>query len=124
MTRELRPQEAGFAEVTQIIRNAMIELLRGKLEYPFHDSKAVGVGIGVDYGYTKMPNGSGYRFHKGIDMNGRKGKPVVATEEGEVIFSGEYSKDYGNTVKIRHEIGLPDGSIQPYFSVYAHNSEL
>ncbi|HHT21555.1 MAG TPA: peptidoglycan DD-metalloendopeptidase family protein [Tissierellia bacterium] len=53
-------------------------------------------------------------FHRGIDIAGPSGSPIVAAASGVVIFSG--SKDsYGNCVIISH----PDG----FETLYAHASE-
>jgi len=53
------------------------------------------------------------RMHRGIDVAGPVGTPIVAAADGEVITSGWNSGGYGNWVRIRH----PDGSI----TLYAHN---
>ncbi|MGL5034955.1 MAG: peptidoglycan DD-metalloendopeptidase family protein [Microcystaceae cyanobacterium] len=56
------------------------------------------------------------RMHKGVDIGGPVGTPVVAAASGEVISAGWSSGGYGNLVKIRHG----DGSI----TYYAHNSRV
>lgn len=56
------------------------------------------------------------RMHKGIDVAGPVGTPIVAAAEGEVISSGWSSGGFGNLVKIRHL----DGTI----TLYAHNSKI
>lgn len=56
------------------------------------------------------------RMHKGIDIAGPIGTPVMAAADGEVIFAGWNSGGYGNLVKVRHN----DGSI----TFYAHNSRI
>lgn len=53
------------------------------------------------------------RMHRGIDVAGPVGTPIVAAADGEVITAGWNSGGYGNWVRIRH----PDGSI----TLYAHN---
>ncbi|MDX2241406.1 MAG: M23 family metallopeptidase [Leptolyngbyaceae cyanobacterium bins.302] len=70
---------------------------------------------------TKGTLTSGYgwrwgRMHKGIDIAGAIGTPIVASADGEVIFSGWNTGGYGYLVEIRHS----DGSI----TRYAHNSKL
>lgn len=52
----------------------------------------------------------------GIDIAVPEGTPVVAARGGEVIYTGNELKGYGNLVLIRHEDG--------YVSAYAHNSRL
>lgn len=56
------------------------------------------------------------RMHRGIDIAGPTGTPIVAAASGEIISSGWNSGGYGNLVDIRH----PDGSM----TRYAHNSKL
>jgi murein DD-endopeptidase MepM/ murein hydrolase activator NlpD len=56
---------------------------------------------------------SGHR-HTGIDIGAPKGSPIKAVLAGVVIFSGVL-KDYGRTIKIKHENGL--------VTLYAHNEE-
>lgn len=56
------------------------------------------------------------RMHKGIDVAGPVGTPIVAAAEGEVISAGWNSGGFGNLVKIRHF----DGTV----TFYAHNSKI
>ncbi|MGD2179863.1 peptidoglycan DD-metalloendopeptidase family protein [Lusitaniella coriacea] len=56
------------------------------------------------------------RMHKGIDIAGPTGTPIVAAAPGEVVTAGWNSGGYGNLVDIKH----PDGSI----TRYAHNSRI
>lgn len=56
------------------------------------------------------PRGLG--FHDGIDIAAPAGTPIVAIEDGEVIYSNEL-RGYGNMVIVRHPGGI--------VSVYAHN---
>lgn len=56
------------------------------------------------------------RMHRGIDVAGPVGTPIVAAAGGVVVRSGWNSGGYGNLVDIRH----PDGSL----TRYAHNSRL
>jgi murein DD-endopeptidase MepM/ murein hydrolase activator NlpD len=66
-----------------------------------------------------LTSGFGWRWgrpHRGIDIAGPVGTPIVAAAAGEVISSGWNSGGYGNLVKLRH----PDGST----TLYAHNSRL
>ncbi|MGG6237207.1 peptidoglycan DD-metalloendopeptidase family protein [Nodosilinea sp. AN01ver1] len=56
------------------------------------------------------------RMHRGIDIAGPVGTPVVAAASGVVVRSGWNSGGYGNLVDIRHA----DGSM----TRYAHNSRL
>ncbi|PSR17503.1 hypothetical protein C8255_12265 [filamentous cyanobacterium CCP3] len=56
------------------------------------------------------------RMHRGIDIAGPVGTPIVAAAAGVVVRSGWNSGGYGNLVDIRHA----DGSM----TRYAHNSRL
>jgi murein DD-endopeptidase MepM/ murein hydrolase activator NlpD len=56
------------------------------------------------------------RMHRGIDVAGPVGTPIVAAASGVVVRSGWNSGGYGNLVDIRHA----DGSL----TRYAHNSRL
>ncbi|MBN2343882.1 MAG: M23 family metallopeptidase [Deltaproteobacteria bacterium] len=52
--------------------------------------------------------------HDGIDIEAPEGTPVVAANDGEVLYSGDAIKGYGNLVLIRHEDNI--------ITVYAHNA--
>jgi len=56
-----------------------------------------------------------YRPHLGVDFGARRGTPLLAVNDGKVIFSGRKG-GYGNVVKIRHRGG--------YVSLYAHQSRI
>ena len=75
-------------------------------------------------GYTWPAKGvltSGYgrrwgRMHRGIDIAGPIGTPIVAAAPGEVISAGWHAGGFGKLVKIRHA----DGSV----TYYAHNNRI
>lgn len=54
-------------------------------------------------------------YHTGLDLCGNSGDPIVAADNGIVVFS-DWSGGYGNVVKIDHGNG--------YVTYYAHCSEL
>lgn len=56
------------------------------------------------------------RMHRGIDIAGPVGTPIVAAADGEVITAGWNSGGFGNLVRIKHF----DGSV----TLYAHNSRI
>ncbi len=56
------------------------------------------------------------RMHKGIDIAGPIGTPIMAAATGIVSFAGWNSGGYGNLVEIEH----PDGSL----TRYAHNHRI
>jgi murein DD-endopeptidase MepM/ murein hydrolase activator NlpD len=62
-----------------------------------------------------LSSGYGVRngvMHDGIDISAPTGTPVVAADDGAVIYSGAL-KGYGNIVIVRHD--------NRYVTVYAHN---
>ncbi len=66
-----------------------------------------------------LTSGYGWRWgrmHRGVDVAGPVGTPIVAAGTGVVEQAGWNSGGYGNLVEIRH----PDGSL----TRYAHNSRL
>lgn len=66
-----------------------------------------------------LTSGYGWRWgrmHRGIDIAGPVGTPIMAAASGVVVRSGWNSGGYGNLVDIRHA----DGSL----TRYAHNSRL
>jgi murein DD-endopeptidase MepM/ murein hydrolase activator NlpD len=56
------------------------------------------------------------RQHEGIDLQAPIGTPVVAADGGEVVYSGNTVRGYGNMIVLKHADGL--------MTVYAHNSVL
>lgn len=53
---------------------------------------------------------------KGIDIAGNKGDPILAANDGKVIYSGAQLRGYGRLIIIKHE--------KNYLSVYAHNDKV
>ena len=53
-------------------------------------------------------------WHRGIDIKGERGEPIVAAAPGVVVVSGVEPR-YGRVVKIEHEHG--------FTTVYAHNDD-
>lgn len=56
-----------------------------------------------------------YRPHHGTDFGARRGTPLLAVNDGRVVFAG-WMGGYGRVVKIRHAGG--------YESLYAHQSRI
>ncbi len=65
---------------------------------------------------------SGYEYspeinHWGIDIGGKTGNPIYATDSGVVVYAGWNSLGYGNVIAIDHGQNADGQSVQ---SVYAH----
>jgi len=71
--------------------------------------------ISSNYGSRIDPFINEKTFHGGVDIAAQEGKPVRASNEGIVTYSGE-ALGYGNTVVIKHELG--------YYSLYGHLKEI
>lgn len=54
--------------------------------------------------------------HKGIDIAGNTGDPVVAAKSGTVVYAGNGVRGYGNLLIVKHDA--------QFLSAYAHNSKL
>ena len=50
---------------------------------------------------------------KGVDIYGTQGQPIVAINDGKVVYSGNGLKGYGNLIIVKHS--------DSYLSAYAHN---
>lgn len=54
--------------------------------------------------------------NKGIDIVGHYGEPILATQSGEVVYSGAGIRGYGNLIIIKHN--------DNYLSAYAYNKDI
>jgi lipoprotein NlpD len=54
--------------------------------------------------------------NKGIDIAGKEGDPVLAANDGQVVYSGNSLRGYGNLVIVKHN--------DDYISAYAHNKQI
>lgn len=59
---------------------------------------------------------AGSSTHKGIDIQGKFGEPVLAANNGTVVYAGSGLVGYGQLIIVRHDAR--------YLSAYAHNSKL
>ncbi len=74
------------------------------------------VGLISDgYGRRMDPITGRPAFHRGIDLSGRRGTPIVAPADGVVVFAAR-SGGMGRMVKISHGFG--------YTTVYAHLNKI
>ncbi|MCB1324262.1 MAG: M23 family metallopeptidase [Spirochaetales bacterium] len=72
--------------------------------------------INSGYGYRRDPFGGRGQFHRGADIKGRSGDPVIAAADGTVRSVRRASSGYGNVVRVFHNSG--------YETLYAHLSEI
>ncbi len=80
------------------------------------------------YGST---NGGTLQTHHGIDISNPTGTPVIAVQDGTVIYAGDDMTSlfgpipnfYGNVIVIQHNFFTTDTS-EPVFSLYGHLSEV
>jgi len=56
------------------------------------------------------------KVHYGLDIAADMGKPIYAAAPGEVIYSGDGLRGYGNVLFVRHD--------EATVSIYAHNKSL
>lgn len=71
--------------------------------------------ISSSFGSRNHPRSGDHQFHSGVDIAAEPGKPVKATADGIVSFSG-WSGGSGNLVALEHGFG--------YSTYYAHNKLL
>jgi murein DD-endopeptidase MepM/ murein hydrolase activator NlpD len=71
--------------------------------------------ITSQFGRRNHPKSGEYQFHSGVDIAAEPGRPVKATADGIVSFSG-WSGGSGNLVALEHGFG--------YSTYYAHNKML
>ena len=69
--------------------------------------------VGANGGYLSSRFGRRwFTFHEGLDIAGNEGLPVYAAHSGQVVYSGDGLRGYGNLVVVRGD-GL--------LTVYGHN---
>ena len=71
--------------------------------------------ITSSFGYRTDPYTGARALHKGLDIAGRMGTPILAPADGEVIYATQ-KRSLGNAVKMRHGYGIE--------TVYGHLSEI
>ena len=89
----------------------------------FRPPVAGSVKVGSDFGERRPPrtsNGTGSRYHRGLDIKASQGTPLYATADGVVIEAGK-NGGYGNVVKIQHAFSSTDKTAT---TVYAHLSKI
>jgi murein DD-endopeptidase MepM/ murein hydrolase activator NlpD len=71
--------------------------------------------ITSSFGYRTDPYTGGRALHKGIDIAGRMGTPILAPADGQVVYAAQ-KRSLGLAVKLRHGYGIE--------TVYGHMSEM
>lgn len=89
----------------------MIDYVGGDLIWPSNEYKR----ITSPFGDRIHPVSGSKKFHSGIDIAIPYGKPILAAQMGEVVFSGKMG-GYGFVIVIDHGGGI--------HTLYAHNSKL
>lgn len=86
------------------------------------DNEVVAVKNGGENGVDWLPPTVGKLLRpysvesKGVDLSGKLGQPVVASESGKVVYAGSGLRGYGKMVIIKHN--------NAYLSAYAHNDKV
>lgn len=58
--------------------------------------------VSSKFGMRRHPTKRRASFHSGIDINIKRGTPVMAAAPGKVVFVGVRSRAYGKTVEVQH----------------------
>jgi murein DD-endopeptidase MepM/ murein hydrolase activator NlpD len=82
-----------------------VEIAEGSLRWPVANAQV-----------TSPFGQRGHEFHEGIDLRAPVGTPVLAAQDGTVIYAGSKIRGYGRLVVIRH--------FKQVSTIYAHNSRL
>lgn len=102
--REVKPETAEPAAAqTPAIKEQSIGL-----KFPVQGKVSSNFGLRAD------PFTGDMKFHHGVDIAAREGRPIYPASAGKVIFSGEKG-GYGKVVEILHDNGL--------ITRYGHNSK-
>lgn len=59
---------------------------------------------------------TGVQPNKGIDISGSEGDPVFAAADGQVVYTGNSLRGYGNLIIVKHA--------HDFLSAYGHNSKI
>jgi murein DD-endopeptidase MepM/ murein hydrolase activator NlpD len=78
--------------------------LTGKWQWPLKN-----IEVSSHYGNR------GHKFHQGMDLRAPMRTPVLAANDGVVVYVGSKIRGYGRMVVIKHE--------DNFYSVYAHHSK-
>ncbi len=105
LSEDINLEEVNQQEILQAMRVMESKLSTKPSIWPLHGR------INSSFGYRRAPFGGRRSFHKGIDIKGRVGAPIVASAMGTVTQAG-FSGAYGIVVTIDHGGG--------FITKYAH----
>ena len=114
-----KPIKAQPTQELTLEKPQHIDIIKPNTEVVKNDYKAKAVQQGYKFGWpTKGNIISTFKegVNKGIDIQGVKGQPILASERGQVVYVGNGLRGYGNLIIIKHG---PD-----YLTAYAHNDEI
>ena len=114
-----KPIKAQPTQELTLEKPQHIDIMKPNTEVVKNDYKAKAVQQGYKFGWpTKGNIISTFKegVNKGIDIQGVKGQPILASERGQVVYVGNGLRGYGNLIIIKHG---PD-----YLTAYAHNDEI
>ncbi len=97
-------------KIISAIKTSREKLWTGPFGYPV----ASPITITDVYGYSRQTGGSSIA-HKGTDFRAKVGTPIVAINDGRVVYTG-YLRNYGNVIGVDHGTGL--------LSIYMHLSSI
>ncbi|HET6976323.1 MAG TPA: peptidoglycan DD-metalloendopeptidase family protein [Pyrinomonadaceae bacterium] len=109
------------AAAPEPVQTATIPTSLRMKERPGHAAKEVDLHLPVNgpirsvFGMRRDPINGRIRLHKGVDIAARRGTPIEAAAEGQVVFAGR-NRGYGNMVMIEHSDGRQ--------TLYAHAERL
>ncbi len=76
-----------------------------RTDSPFELVKPAQGTITSRFGMRRHPTKKRKIFHRGVDIDGDRGDPVVAAGPGIVSFTGYRGRGYGKTVEVTHDNG-------------------
>lgn len=82
-----------------------IDIIKPNIEVVKNDYKAKAVQQWYNFGWPTRGNIiSSFKenVNKGIDIQGVKGQPILASERGQVVYVGNGLRGYGNLIIIKH----------------------
>lgn len=98
--------DTDFMSLADVATGTASEFSLFRTETPFELVKPAQGPITSPFGMRKHPTKRRKIFHRGVDINAKRGSPVVAAAPGVVTFTGSRGRGYGKTIEIRHDNGM------------------